>query len=51
MDEVNVSDAGPGPTTPRPRSFIQASAKTGEGLEEWCSWLLGQTGDPSESQP
>jgi hydrogenase nickel incorporation protein HypB len=30
---------------------IQASAKTGEGLAEWCSWLLGQTGDPSESQP
>ncbi|MEA2828865.1 MAG: hydrogenase nickel incorporation protein HypB [Actinomycetota bacterium] len=30
---------------------IQASARSGEGLDEWCSWLLGQTGDVSESQP
>ncbi len=22
---------------------IRASARTGEGVEEWCSWLLGQT--------
>jgi hydrogenase nickel incorporation protein HypB len=27
---------------------IQASARTGEGIDEWCSWLVGQTGDPSE---
>ena len=30
---------------------IQASARTGEGIDEWCAWLVGQTGDPSESQP
>ncbi len=28
---------------------IQASARTGEGLDEWCSWLLGQAGDGTES--
>jgi hydrogenase nickel incorporation protein HypB len=22
---------------------IRASARTGEGIDEWCSWLLGQT--------
>jgi len=30
---------------------IRASAKTGEGIDEWCDWLRGQNGDPSESQP
>ncbi len=24
-------------------TVIRASAKTGEGIDEWCSWLLGQT--------
>ena len=30
--------------------MIQASARTGEGLDEWCAWLLGQTGDVTESR-
>jgi len=24
-------------------TVIRASARTGEGVEEWCAWLLGQT--------
>jgi hydrogenase nickel incorporation protein HypB len=24
---------------------IQASARTGEGIDEWCAWLVGQNGD------
>jgi hydrogenase nickel incorporation protein HypB len=28
---------------PRAR-VIHASARTGEGIDEWCSWLLGQAG-------
>jgi len=30
---------------------IRASARTGEGIEEWCTWLVGQTGDAPEPQP
>ena len=27
---------------------IRASARTGEGIDEWCAWLLGQADDTSE---
>jgi hydrogenase nickel incorporation protein HypB len=28
---------------------IHASARTGEGIEEWCAWLLGQKGETPEA--
>ena len=33
---------------PRAR-VIHASARTGEGIEEWCAWLTGQGADPEHS--
>ncbi|HVF13113.1 MAG TPA: hydrogenase nickel incorporation protein HypB [Acidimicrobiales bacterium] len=28
---------------------IRASARTGEGMEEWCRWLVGQTGETGDA--
>ena len=37
---ANLNDVNPTATV------IQASARTGEGIEEWCAWLMGQAGLP-----